>query len=180
MLLRKLALSAAAATALAGLTVAPAVADEGPAQPTAAYAGHLVAGPGAVTVKIAYTCSTATVGAMNHLFVAVKQGPDIDTGEHSSSQYAVSFYSTNWKSDAGPNALTCDGAPHVQTVVLKKQPVAFWPPSATQPALHSGTALVQICVFDNVTQFSDEGEPLDGGFAPDYTMQQVLAGNGHS
>jgi hypothetical protein len=46
------------------------------------------------------------------------------------------------------------------------------------PRLHTGLALVQICVFDNVTQFSDFGEPLDGGFAGSYTMQQVLAGNG--
>ena len=46
------------------------------------------------------------------------------------------------------------------------------------PRLHAGAALVQICVFDNVTQFSDQGEPLDGGIVPSYTMEQVHAGNG--
>jgi hypothetical protein len=45
------------------------------------------------------------------------------------------------------------------------------------PRLHSGPALVQLCLYDNVTQFGDEG-PLDGGMALDYTMQDVHAGNG--
>jgi hypothetical protein len=36
---------------------------------------------------------------------------------------------------------------------------------------------VQICVFDNVTQFGPEG-PLDGGFAASHPMEQVHAGIG--
>jgi hypothetical protein len=36
---------------------------------------------------------------------------------------------------------------------------------------------VQICVYDNVTEFGEEG-PLDGGLAARYTMEQVQAGNG--
>jgi hypothetical protein len=106
--------------------------------------------------------------------VGVKQGPDVnlENGTHSNS--AATFYSTNWKSDAGPNALVCDGVEHTQTIVLKPQP-GF---EASVPRLHSGSALVQICVFDNVTAFSPEGEPLDGGFAGSYTMQQVQAGHG--
>ena len=161
-------LALAAGLVLAGSTTAGAE----PAQPTITYAGHLVAGPGAVTVKITYTCHTDT-GPLTHLFVAVKQGPQVDTDAHSSSQYADTFYSTNWKSDAGPNAVTCDGAQHRQTIVLKPQP-GFVP---AVPRLHSGPALVQLCLFDNVTQFGDEG-PVDGGFALDYTMQQVHAGKG--
>lgn len=58
--------------------------------------------------------------------------------------------------------------------MLKPQP-GF---QASVSRLHAGAASVQICVFDNVTQFSDQGEPLDGGFAPSYMMEQVHAGNG--
>jgi hypothetical protein len=123
-------------------------------------------------VKITYTCNTGA-GAISHLFVAVKQGPLVDPGAHSSSQYANTFYSTNWQSDAGPNAVVCDGVRHTQTIVLKPQP-GFTP---SVPRLHSGPALVQLCLYDNVTQFGDEG-PLDGGMALDYTMQDVHAGNG--
>ena len=161
-------LALAAGLVLAGSGIAGAES----AQPTITYSGHLVAGPGAVTVKITYTCHTDT-GPLTHLFVAVKQGPQVDTDAHSSSQYADTFYSTNWKSDAGPNAVTCDGVQHRQTIVLKPQP-GFVP---AVPRLHSGPALVQLCLFDNITAFGDEG-PVDGGFALDYTMQQVHAGKG--
>lgn len=143
------------------------------AQPSASYGGRLAAGPGATVVSIDYTCSS-DASPINHLFVAVKQGPDVNATDHTSSPYAQTFYSTNWRSDSGPNALNCDGVAHTQDIVLKPQP-GFQPSVAR---LHSGPALVQICVFDNVTQFSDEGEPLDGGFAGSYTMQQVHAGNG--
>jgi hypothetical protein len=141
--------------------------------PAASFAGHLVAGPGATTVKINYTCS-ATDGPINHLFVAVKQGPLVDTEEHSSSDSADTFYSTNWKSDAGPNALRCNGVNHTQTIVLKPQP-GFEP---AVPRLHAGPALVQICVFDNVTGFTKDGDFIGGGSRFDYPMQQVHAGKG--
>jgi hypothetical protein len=175
-MLRKLVVSVAAVGCLGLVNLTPAVADDGPPQPSAAFAGHLVAGPGAVTVAIRYTCDHSVTPA-NHLFVAVKQGPLIDPGEHSGSADAVSFYSTNWKSDVGVNALVCNGASHTQTVVLKKQPVAFWPPSATQPPVHAGTALVQICVFDNLTGPLEDPDTT-GGFGLSYTMEQVHAGNG--
>lgn len=175
-MIRKLILALALAGSLGFVNVAPAVADDGPPQPTAAFAGHLVAGPGAVSLAMTYTCDSS-VSPVNHLFAAVKQGPLIDPGEHSSSDFAVSFYSTNWKSDAGPNALVCDGRSHTQTIVLKKQPVDFWPPSATQPPLHSGLALVQICVYDNMTGAPDDPNAT-AGFAPSYTMETVHAGNG--
>jgi hypothetical protein len=158
-------------TAALALGSASAMADT--SQPSASYGGSLIAGPGATVVTIDYTCSS-DASPVHHLFVAVKQGPDVNATTHTSSQYAQTFYSTNWKSDSGPNALNCDGVAHTQDIVLKPQP-GFEP---SVPRLHSGPALVQICVFDNVTQFSDEGEPLDGGFAGSYTMQQVQAGNG--
>ena len=160
---------AIAAAVVAGGSVAAGAATT---PPNVAYAGTVVAGPGAAVAKITYTCHTAP-GAVSHLFVAVKQGPQVDTDAHSSSQYAQTFFSTNWKSDAGPNAPRCDGVQHTQSVVLKPQP-GF---EAAAPRLHSGPALVQLCLYDNVTQFGEEG-PLDGGFAASYTMEQVHAGNG--
>jgi len=172
LLARRLGPSIALAMAALALSAGPAVAEDAPGPPpAAAFAGHLVAGPGATTVGITYTC-TSTASPIAHLFVAVKQGPNVDL-DHTSSPSADTFYSTNWKSDAGPNALVCDGVEHTQTIVLKPQP-GF---EATAPRLHSGEALVQICVFDNVTRFNGS-EPADGGFAPSYTMQQVHAGNG--
>jgi|1186.fasta_scaffold311273_2 hypothetical protein len=167
---RRLGVGVALATAALALSTTSAVAAD-PASPTAAFAGHLVAGPGATTVKIRYSCS-ATASPVNHLFVAVKQGAAINDTDHTTSADADTFYSTNWKSDKGPNRLRCDGVQHRQTIVLKPQP-GF---QAKVRRLHSGPALVQICVYDNVTQFSPDGEPLDGGFAPSYTMQTVHAG----
>ena len=46
----------------------------------------------------------------------------------------------------------------------------------TVPRLHSGPALVQLCIFDNIVGDVDTGTP--GGFALNYTMQEVHAGNG--
>jgi hypothetical protein len=171
MKLRYLAAVAALATAAVAMGSASAIADV--PHPSAAYGGSVVAGPGATVVKVTYTCSAAA-SPINHLFVAVKQGPDVNATDQSSSAFAQTFYSTNWKSDSGPNQLNCNGVRHTQAIVLKPQP-GFEP---SVPRLHSGLALVQICVYDNVTQFSPDGEPLDGGFAASYTMEQVHAGNG--
>jgi hypothetical protein len=159
----------AALAALMGTTT-PAAAVTAPA-PTAAYVGPVLATPGGVvTLKISYTC-TSVVSPANHMFIAVKQGATVNTTDHSSSQYADAFYSTNWKSDAGPNALTCNGQPQLQTVVLKTQPAEFgWTEKAP---LHSGQALVQVCVYDNITGFVN-GEPV-GGSATPYTMQTIRA-----
>jgi hypothetical protein len=168
MLFRRLGPVAAAATAVLALGTGPATAVA--PQPSVAFAGHLVAGPGATTVKITYTCS-ATDSPISHLFVAVKQGPDVSP-ENSSSAFADTFYSTNWKADGGPNALQCDGTQHKQTIVLKPQP-GF---DAAVRRLQAGTALVQLCLYDNVTGFSEQGEPVGGGFASSYTMEHVRAG----
>ncbi|TXL61360.1 hypothetical protein [Aeromicrobium terrae] len=166
---RLIGVAAATCAAAFALSTSPAAA-EAP-QPTAQVAGHLVAGPGAANVKVTYSCSSSP-GSVSHLYVGVKQGPQVNATNHTSSQWANTFYSTNWKSDAGPNALVCDGKTHTQNIILKKQP-GF---PAAVPNLHKGTVLVQLCVYDNVTAFSEQGEPLDGGFAFDYSMHDVQAG----
>jgi hypothetical protein len=168
MKLRRLGVGLALATATLVATAMPARAET--SQPTAAFSGQLIAAPGVAIVRIAYTCYSND-SPMNHLFVGLKQGPQVNTTDHSSSQFAQTFYSTNWLSDAGPNKLRCDGRAHTQIIVLKPQP-GFQP---TVNRLQNGLALVQICVYDNVTQFSPDGEPLDGGFAASYTMEQVRA-----
>jgi hypothetical protein len=56
----------------------------------------------------------------------------------------VSYSSTNWRTDQGPNTLLCDGRKHVMHASLKRDP--YFP--ATAPALSTGRALVQICLFD--------------------------------
>ena len=171
-MIRQLAtgVTVAAALALAVAPASPAYADA--AQPSAAFVGAVVAGGDTAYVMMRYTC-TSTVTPGNHLFVAVKQGPDVDTGAHSGSAYAQSYYSTNWNSDDGPNALTCDGKSRTQRIVVK--PDVYWAPHHPgAPALATGTALVQICVFDNITGVNGQGEPI-GGFAPSYTMERVVA-----
>ncbi|KRC64495.1 hypothetical protein ASE12_06755 [Aeromicrobium sp. Root236] len=164
--------AAALAAAALSLSATAATADVAPPPPSADFAGHLVAGPGATTVKIRYSCTTSADAPLSHLYVGVKQGPHVNTEEGSTSASADTFYSTNWKSDAGPNALRCDGARHTQTLVLKPQPGFV----AKVRRLHAGPALVQICVFDNVTAFGEEG-PVDGGFAFSYTMERVRSGH---
>ena len=96
----------------AAVMAAPTAAVAEAPQPSAAYAGQLITGNGGpTTLKVTYTCTTTDTPA-NHLFVAVKQGPKVNTTDHSSSHYAKTFYSTNWMSDEGPNALNCDGMEH--------------------------------------------------------------------
>ena len=175
--MKNLVRAGAVAAMAAGLVTAGMTSASATVGPTASFAGVLTGGPGAVNVLINYSCS-ADVSPLNHLFVAVKQGPEVNNTDHTSSQYANTFYSTNWKSDSGPNALICDGAQHTQNIVLKPQPADFgWTPIV--PRLSAGPALVQICVYDNVTGFTDQGEPI-GGFAPSYTMENVQAGKGAS
>lgn len=169
--MRKTAKGALAAILAAGATVVPfagvAGAAEAAPQPSASYAGGAVVSNGEeAVVRVAYTCS-ATVSPANHLFVAVKQGPNVSP-ENSSSETTelTTFLSTNWNVDAGPNALNCDGKRHVQNVVLKAQPGFDGAPLA------NGPVLVQICVYDNVTGV-DGYEPV-GGFAASYTMERAV------
>jgi hypothetical protein len=150
----------------------PAQADAVPPQPSAAYNGGVIeAAGGAVTVPIDYTCTTYPNTFGNHLFVALKQGPGVSPENASTCSGDVkTFYSTNWKSDAGPNALLCDGKSHHQTIVLKSD--SYYP--SPVPKFSTGTALLQVCVFDNITGVDQEGNPT-GGSATPYTMQAIRA-----
>lgn len=173
MRLGKIAVTGAMTVGALTLTSAPALAAGAP-QPTTAYMGGVVVTNGTTaTVHISYTC-TSVVSARNHLFVAVKQGPDVSP-QNSSSETAhiTSFLSTNWNSDARPNALTCDGKRHEQKIVVKPQP------GFDSGPLLTGTALVQICVFDNITGADENGDPI-GGFAPSYTMRHVVNTKPHA
>jgi hypothetical protein len=109
-----------------------------------------------------YTCTSDP--GQNHLFVGLKQGQDVATNPSTETNPNITaFYSTNWKSDSGVNALNCDGLQHKRTIVLKTQP-GFTPTSN----LTAGPALLQLCMFDAAAP--------DGTF--DYTMQTVTAGAG--
>jgi len=155
--------ASAAMLPLAGVAFA-----DGPPQPSAAYPGGVVVasdGGNSAVVRVAYTCTTA-VSPANHLFVAVKQGPNVSPTNRSSDSTTTAFLSTNWNSDSGPNALNCDGGRHVQQIVVEPQPGTAYGP------LTNGPALIQICVYDNVTGFNGD-EPV-GGFAASYTMQRVV------
>jgi len=172
-------LTGVAVVATFGLaTVVPAYADVqsgGDPAPTASFVGPVVVAYGGTAgVTFTYTCHNDADHPLNHLFVAVKQGPRINTTDRSSSEFARTFYSTNWSPDAGPNALTCNGEPQTQTVLLMDDP--FWANSGSAPLLHSGPALVQICLFDNAA----DPELNDAGFVFDYTIQRVLAAGGRS
>lgn len=158
-------LLAAGATVLA--TAGAATADGAP-PPSAAYAGGVVVSNGdTAVVRVAYTCTTDLTPG-NHLFVALKQGPDVNPDNFSSkATQLTSYLNTNWSPDAGPNALTCDGERHVQKVVLKTAPGFDGGP------VTGGAAAVQICVFDNITGVNELHEPI-GGYAGGVTMQRVV------
>jgi hypothetical protein len=148
------------------LQIAAAASAAAAAEPTAAYPGGVVVasnGGASAIVRVSYSC-TSTVSPANHLFVAVKQGPNVTPDNPSSDGTTTAFLSTNWSPDGGPNALDCDGNRHLQQIAVKPQ--GYGP-------LVDGRALVQICVYDNITGANVLGEPI-GGYAGSYTMQRVV------
>jgi hypothetical protein len=161
-------LAATALTALATGSVAaapPSGAYQPPVvnwvQPT------VVAHPdGTATVHVQYTCFGGN--AHNHLFIAVKQGPEVNATDHTSSQFADTFYSTNWNSDGPGLSLDCSGRKVNALFTLKPDPFFF--KAATAPALGAGQAFVQVCVFDS----TNTGESDPNGFAFDYSMRKVV------
>ena len=122
---------------------------------------------GTATVHVHYTCWGGSVGT--HAFIGVKQGPDVNATDHTSSQFAETFYSTNWNADGPGNALTCDGKQQNQQFTVKPDPF-FALGNPTAPALSRGTAFIQVCVFDSTNQ----GENDPNGFAFDYSMRKIV------
>jgi hypothetical protein len=167
----KMAPALLSAAALVAIGVSPVAA----ARPSTAYQPPavnwvqptVVVNPdGSATVHVQYTCYGGN--AHTHAFIGVKQGPEVNATDHTSSQYARTFYSTNWNADGPGNALTCDGQKQNQLFTL--QPDPFFAFSHTDaPALSSGKAFVQVCVFDSTNQ----GETDPNGFAFDYSMRKV-------
>lgn len=175
--MRKKVKGTLAAVAALGAAVGPFAGVAGAAptapEPSVAYVGGVFAGNGDVAnIKVAYTCTSVDSPA-NHMFVAIKQGPGVSPDNASSETGNVqTFLSTNWKSDAGPNSLNCDGRQHIQSFVVKTQP------GFTGKPLTNGQVLVQLCLYDNVTGF--EGYEPIGGFAASYTMEQAFVSNGNN
>ena len=123
---------------------------------------------GTATVHVKYTCFGGN--AHPHLFIGVKQGPEVNATDHTSSEFAQTFYSTNWNSDGPGLSLDCNGRQHNALFVVKPDPYfAFRAPGA--PLLSAGTAFVQVCVFDS-TNSGEEGDL--NGFAFDYSMRKVV------
>jgi hypothetical protein len=131
---------------------------------------HALADSGSAVVHAKYQCFGGNVGT--HLFIAVKQGPDVNATDHTSSQFAQTFYSTNYNSDGPGLSLVCDGRDHNKSFVLQPDPY-FWN-AQNAPALSSGQAFVQFCLFDS-TATEDN---LDHGFAFDYSMRKVVVNRG--
>jgi hypothetical protein len=160
-----------AASALIAVFAGPVAA----AKPSATYAPPSVRwvqptvvanADGTATVHVHYTCSGGNAGT--HLYIGLKQGPEVNATDHTSSQFAKTFYSTNWNSDGPGLSLNCNGTQQNARFVLKPDPF-FWD-AANAPLLSAGTAFVQVCIFDSTNQ----GEMDPNGFAFDYSMRKVV------
>jgi hypothetical protein len=125
---------------------------------------------GTATVTATYQCFGGEGGG-SHLYIGVKQGPGVNTTNHSTSASSTTFYSTNWNFFVGDGlTATCDGTVRTDSFVVMDDP--FWAHAGTAPALHTGAALVQFCLFDS-TNSGEEGD--ETGFAWKYSMRGVLA-----
>jgi len=151
----------------------PATADDA-YQPPQVFnvAPIVVADGGTATVTATYQCFGGDGGG-SHLYIGVKQGPKVNATNHSTSDWSTTFYSSNWNTftpDGGLTA-TCDGTVRTDTFLVADDP--FWANSGDAPALRTGAALVQFCLFDS-TNSGQEGD--ETGFAWKYSMRGVLAG----
>ena len=163
-----LLLAGATSVALAGFGGTASAAPATYAEPTVdSISATVLASPangGFALVRARYTCSGGDEGT--HLYIAVKQGPDVSPENASSSPTTTAYYSTNYNTDGPALSLHCDGATHTQTFRLTNDP--YWWNSAAAPLLTSGPALVQFCLFD-----STSAEGSESGFAFAYEMRNV-------
>jgi hypothetical protein len=157
--------------AAAGL-VAAATGNASASKPSSAYQPPVVEwvspvvhalANGSAVVHGKYRCSGGNAGT--HLYIGVKQGPLVNATDHTSSEFARTFYSTNWNSDGPGLSLICDGRSHNVSFVVK--PDAFFWNADNAPPLASGQAFVQFCLFDSTG--NDQT-----GFAFDYSMRKVV------
>jgi hypothetical protein len=95
---RKASASLLATLALVAISAAPVAA----AKPSSDYQNPVVdwvqptvvaRADGSATVHVQYTCYGGNEGT--HVYIGVKQGPEVNATDHTSSQYAQTFYSTN-------------------------------------------------------------------------------------
>ena len=161
-----------ASAAIVALSAAPVAA----ARPSTAYQQPVVNwvqptvvahSNGTATVHVQYTCYGGNAGT--HVYIGVKQGPDVNATDHTTSDFAQTFYSTNWNADGAGNALTCDGTKQNQRFTLEPDPF-FALGHPTAPALWAGEVFVQVCIFDSTNQ----GEDDLNGFAFDYSMRKLV------
>ena len=152
-------LAAAGLVAIAAAPVAAARPSTGYSAPVVDWVQPTVAAhaDGSATVHVKYTCWGGDAGT--HVYIGVKQGPEVNATDHTSSQFAQTFYSTNWNSDSGGNALTCDGHKQNQQFTVKPDPF-FWN-AANAPLLSKGEAFIQVCIFDS----TNTGDTDPNGFA---------------
>ena len=106
-----------------------------------------------------YRCYGGREGS--HLWVSVKQGPDISEPDQTGSSYAEAWYDTNWNFEESPAGLTvdCDGHWHVARITMKQ----------VFGELVDGPGYVQFCLFDNTSTETN----FPQGFAQDYGFRSV-------
>ncbi len=105
------------------------------------------------TVLGKYRCSGGEEGT--HLWVSVKQGPDIYPG-HTSSRYADAWYDTNFNfTEDNPAGLTvdCDGKWHTERITVKQ----------VFGQLTRGEAYVQWCMYDSTGAYAGGSDDPEGG-----------------
>jgi hypothetical protein len=128
---------------------------------------HAHGANGSAVVHARYQCAGGSAGT--HLFIAVKQGPLVNATTHTTSDFANTFYSTNYNADGPGLSLICDGRSHNKRFVLMPDP--YWAKAGdSPPPLHAGRAFVQFCMFDS----TNKGEDDPTGFAFDYSMKRVV------
>jgi len=164
----RVAASALAAFALLAAVAGPAAAADYHA-PTVKWVQPTVVAhsDGTATVHVKYTCWGGDQGT--HLFIGLKQGAEIDVAEHSTSEFADTFYSTNWNSDGPGLSLHCNG--RLQNALFTLKPDPYWAGAGTAAPFHKGIALVQVCIFDSTNSGAEDDL---NGTVFDYTMHKIV------
>lgn len=108
-----------------------------------------------------------------HLWVSVKQGPQIDPDkDQTSSSFARSWYDTNWNADEVTGEpltrLDCNGKWQVYRATVKK---STW---GDFEQLQNGPAWIQFCAFDSRASADPEpGDEMPVGFGNHYSWADV-------